>query len=397
MEGNLLNSINKVIKQGNKCNFYSNRIPFDTIHSIADFSSIPITYKDDLRKLDPYDSLCVPIKNLYQYHESYGTTGAPLSTWFTKEDFMSYVNQLNESSLKVDCTDIILNRFPYAISVPAHIFTEYAHQNGACIIPVSKASLISPFTRVVNLITKLRPTIINGMPEELFKLNTVAEIMGINLRALNCIRALCVAGEMLNDSRKKRLENLYGAPVYNYFGCTECGNIATSNSKGYLVPSNDFYLEVVDIDTLQPITQGKGKLLVTTLKKEAFPLIRYNLGDIVELVPDPNHPYLIHHGRENDLITLNNKEYTIRDLQDIFLSFPENIIGNYFQFIVQGQTLIFQCEGDTSKNDYLNKLDLNVPFTYKIEIVEPGNIVNQKELLNVKQIGKPKYITKVTN
>ena len=386
---NLISDLNITLKQAKKCTFYNNRILSDSINTIEDFQNIPITTKDSLRKLNPYDALCVPVSELYDYHESYGTTGIPLATWFTKNDFMSYVKQLDESTLDLRSDDLVLNRFPYAISVPAHIFSEYAHIHGATIIPVSKASLITPFPRVVNLIRKLKPTIINGMPEELFKIADTAKIMGVDLKKLGCIRALCVAGEMLSNARRIRLENVYGAKVFNYFGCTECGNMATSDDTGNLVPSKDFFFEIVDPFSLKPTKTGIGKILVTTLKKEAFPLVRYDLGDLAEL----KDGFLIHHGRETDFVKLSETSYTFKQLQEIFLSLPDTIVGNNFRFKINGNEVIFQFEKPNGMFDTpKNYEQLDCPFKYKMEPFNFGEFTNIDKLMQIDKVSKPKYI-----
>ncbi|SHJ39796.1 phenylacetate-CoA ligase [Clostridium cavendishii DSM 21758] len=391
----LITKLNSALQIATKANFYKDRLGNIEIKSLDDFSKLPLTTKEDLRKLKPMEALTVDIEDLFQYHESFGTTGEPVSTWLTEKDFNAYGDQLNEFGVNFKSTDIVLNRFPYAISVPAHIFTNAIHKKGACVIPVSKASAISPLKRVANLIYKLRPSILTGIPDELIKLNKVAKFMDISLKDLGCIRAICTAGEMLSEGRKAKLESIFGAKVYNYYGCTECGNMAASCDEGHLHISKDFYVEILDPVTLKPVKEGKGKIIVTTLNKEAFPMIRYDLGDIGEIKYEKcscgnDRPVLIHHGREIDLIKTSKGTITFKELQEEIFKLPNSVVGDVFRVKIQNDEVIVECEADEELDN--SNSNLNLPIEVKIKRFNHGEILNIDNLIEIKPIAKPKYV-----
>lgn len=394
-EFEVLANLNSTLKMATKAGFYKDRLGDIKINSLDEFSKLPLTTKEDLRKLKPMEALAVNLEDLFQYHESFGTTGEPVSTWLTVNDFNAYGNQINEFGVDFQNTDIVLNRFPYAISVPAHIFTKAVHTKGACVIPVSKASAISPMKRVVNLICKLRPSILTGIPDELIKINKVAEHMGVSIKELGCVRAICTAGEMLSKGRKAKLESIFGAKIYNYYGCTECGNIAASCDEGHLHVSKDFYVEILDPVTLEPVKEGKGKIIVTTLNKEAFPMIRYDLGDIGEIKYEKcncgkDRPILIHHGREIDLIKTSEKTVTFKELQEEIFKLPNTVVGDVFRVKIKKGEVTVECEADEDFDN--SKYHIDLPIDIKIKRFNHGEILNINDLIEVKPIAKPKYV-----
>jgi phenylacetate-CoA ligase len=113
-------------------------------------------------------------------------------------------------------------RFPYAISVPAHIVTQAARERGACVIPASSRTAISPYRRVIELLTKLDVTVLGCLPMEAIWLAEAARQMNRDpARDFPHLRAICTAGELLSDARRERIADLWNCRVYNLYGCTE--------------------------------------------------------------------------------------------------------------------------------------------------------------------------------
>src|SRR5262249_25026737 len=151
-------------------------------------------------------------EQLFQYHETFGTTGAPASSWLSREDFHSYATQINHAAVDFGERDRVLVRFPYAISVPAHIVTQAAHDRGACVIPAGARTPISPYPRVLHLMDKLQATVLCCLPTEAVWLAKAARVMERDpCRDFPALQALCVAGELLSPARQKRLSALWGS------------------------------------------------------------------------------------------------------------------------------------------------------------------------------------------
>lgn len=391
---NLLNSIGKA----KKSKFYNEKLKEYKINSIEDFRKIPLTKKEELRNSKPYDLLSVDIEDVYEYHESFGTSGQPVTSWYTEKDMITSGIQINESPINFNKKDLVIMRFPYAISVPAHIFSVAIHQKGAAIVPVSRASAITPYPRVVNLLKKLDATIIACNPYEAFLLSDVCKKMGYDPKKdFPMLRAICVAGEMLTPNHKKRIEKVWGVEVYNFYGSTETGNIATSCEYGNLHVSNDYYLEVLDKETGEEVKSGeKGILCITQLNNEALPLIRYDLQDIVEIHESNckcgrSNKIMIHHGRLADIIKVNDDYCTMYEFQEILLANKEIPIDSYFRIKVTDEEVLIYIEQDEEALLMERSIKLNLPFPYKVIFVNKNSLENIDRLLEITEAKKANY------
>ena len=101
-------NINQVLLQCQSAPFYRGRVPGDPLTSLDELRQIPLTTRDDLQRHSPFGLVCVPRDELYLYHESFGTTGSPVSTWLTREDLDNCANQINASGLNLTASDIVL-------------------------------------------------------------------------------------------------------------------------------------------------------------------------------------------------------------------------------------------------------------------------------------------------
>ncbi|WP_167959141.1 phenylacetate--CoA ligase family protein [Anaerosporobacter faecicola] len=392
----LLNKLNSALNHAGKSKFYQNKGLQGQVESIEDFQQIPPTTKEDLRNCDPLDVLSVDMGKIQEYHESFGTTGKPVPVWYSRYDMDQQVKQLNSPDLDVKETDIVMIRFPYAISIPAHIFSRMFIEEKATIIPVSRGSLVTPYTRVIEMLKRLKVTILACNPTEAIVLADVVKKLGLDPKNDFAIRAICVAGELLCLERKQIIEELWGCEVFVYGGSTEAANVFVSCKKGHLHCHEDFYIEVVDPqDTTKIRTEGKGLMLITLLNKEAFPLIRYNTGDLVELHKNTcdcrlSGDILIHHGREVDQITIGDNSATMLEIQTALYQKKELGIVKYWKMKQEQNELVFYVEGEVEKAS--KEITLNLPFPNRVHIVEVGTIQNIEQLLVTTELRKASYI-----
>ena len=91
-----LAKLNHILEHSKKAPFYQNRLPDRPLSSLEELKSIPLTTKEDLRRESPFGLIAVPQAELFQYHESFGTTGVPVSVWLTKDDYLDHARELAE-------------------------------------------------------------------------------------------------------------------------------------------------------------------------------------------------------------------------------------------------------------------------------------------------------------
>lgn len=392
--------INQVIERCRVAPFYRNRLPDKPLAYLEDFKNIPLTTKEDLRQCSLLGLICVPKKELYQYHESFGTSGTPVSAWLTKEDLRRYAKNINSGGLKFTKEDIVLIRFPYAISSIAHMVHLAAQSRKACVIPASSRSNVSPFPRIISLMQKLEVTVLACLPLQALLLAETAELMGYKpAKDFPNLRAILTAGEPLTSGKRRLLESIWDVPITDNFGMTEIGSAITDCEYGRAHPTeDDFIFEILKDDLKTDVKPGEvGHLVITTLKRKGTPVIRFWTEDRARIVPEecPCGQRLTfkHHGRKKDIISINNRIIDIWDLDEIVSHFPcrrfwvvgPNLTG--LQFVVEEEK-----SGDTINTSQIQKLEEKYGFKLEVEIVPKGSLYDRSELSSISAVGKPRYI-----
>ncbi len=395
-----LAAINQALQLSRKSIFYHNRIPERPLSSLDELKGIPLTTKDDLRINSPFGLIAVPRSQLYQYHESFGTTGIPVSSWFTREDIEDIATAFRGWGVNVCEDDTVLIRFPYAISSPAHMLQTAAQSQGACVIPASSRSTVSPFPRIINLLRKLEVTVLAGLPLQMILIAETAELLGLNPREdFPQLRAICTAGEPLPPKRRQLIEQIWGKPVFDHYGMTEFGPLVIDCEYQLSHLQEDcFYYELLADDLESDVKEGEtGYLVLTTLKRRASPIIRYMTGDRARLIETEcscgKKNILQIRGRQEDCIVANNRVLDRWDLEDIVANFPCR------RFWIAGPNecgiqLVVEQENSNQviENELIEQIQNSYNLRINIELVPRGTLYDRSELLAVGVVGKPKYI-----
>jgi len=400
-----LDRLRESVDRARRSKLYAERLAKCRVDSLGDLSRLPLTTKEDLRKASPWGVVAVERDELFQYHESFGTTGTPVSGWLTQADLANYAAQINHSAVNFSRGDRVLVRFPYAISVPAHIVTQAARQRGACVIPASSRTAISPYGRVIDLLTKLEVTVLGCLPMEAIFLAEAARRIGRDpARDFPHLRAICTAGELLSDARKERIASLWNCRVYNLYGCTEAGNIAADCEEGRLHLSWDhFLLEVLDEGDWSSVPPGqRGVAALTTLTRQAMPLVRFVLGDYVRLVADHHcpcgrrSPVIEHFGRELNRFRIGRRWVYVRELEERLLAAPVDSVGDLWLIEVGKDAVVFRVEASRPDPRLYRRLEEEIGEAYgsrlKIDAVVYGSLLDRSRFDVVQPVNKPRLI-----
>lgn len=394
-----LKLLNQVLRNARNSAFYRDRIPEHPLRSWDELRQLPFTTKEDLRRQSPFGLLCVPLSEVYQYHESFGTTGTPVSIWLTKDDAL---RNAERKGYGVNWTenDIVLIRFPYAISAAAHSFHAAAQLRNACVIPASSRSTVTPFPRVINTLRRLRVTVLASLPLQALLLAETAELMGLDpAEDFPDLRAICTAGEPLTAARRKLLETIWGVPLFDTFGMTEIGAAAFDCSYGRTHPQkDDVVFEILDKELKQPAAPGEiGYLVITTLQRRATPLIRYVTGDRARLIPEKcpcgAETRVELHGRDTDTITVKGRTFDIWDFEEIVGQLPCQrfwVVGpmeSGLHFVVEREKT-----DDAIPASLRQTLENKYGIDLEIELVPKGTLYDRSKLLDVGVVGKPRYV-----
>lgn len=393
-------ALNRTLESARRCEFYRDRLPGKPLQSLEELRSLPLTTKDHLRAASPWGLLCLPMDQVAQYHETFGTTGTPVSSWFSQQDLEANSREIaRPGGLNPGSGDVILIRFPYAISSAAHLFHEAFRQAGACVIPASSRSTVSPFTRVITMLARLRVTILAGLPLQALLLAETAGLMGMDpAKDFPKLRAICTAGEPLSPARRRLLSELWGVPVFNYYGLTEFGNVAVDCAEGRLHAAWDsFIVEVLQNDLVTPAEPGElGHLVITSLHRQASPVVRYVTGDRGRLLPGcpcgREHALEVR-SRAQDLVTAAGRTFDQWDLEEMVSQLP------FRKFWVAAPTdrgLHFVVEQEPGLGPVhpatVSALAARYGCEFAVDVVPTGTLYDRQELLAVAEVGKPKYL-----
>ncbi|MEK9199688.1 phenylacetate--CoA ligase family protein [Ureibacillus sp. FSL E2-3493] len=379
----------ELINCANQSKFYQQKL----LHVNTElWESIPFTTKKELREVDEYDLLGVDRSQIATYHETSGTSGKPSPSWFSHNDTLQEAKLLMDSDLQLSENDLILNRFPFAIALPAFILYWTAREAKAGFISADQWNLAAPISRVVEILQKTKPSILAIGSNEAIRLYHVAKAMGVQFPLAN-LRALIVAGELVSPSRRKYIEQLFGVPVHMLFGSTETGSLSLSCKEGHFhLTHPKVKFEVVDEQGQVLPFNEKGYCVLSTAR-EGMPLLRYFNEDIIEIQEDHTcscgneTPVLIHYGREIESITVHGNTFSFYDIQEAIYTLNEIPFQWQLQQIDQTVTFFLQYTKIVDVSSISKELSDKLGLEVLVELSELYPIENY--------IQKPKH-TKTT-
>jgi phenylacetate-CoA ligase len=394
-----LSSLNDVLKYAKTSTFYAKRLPHLPLRTLADIKQIPITTKNDLRQHSPFGLLPNAAESLAQYHESSGTTGRPVAIWYSKTDLDEISNQIATNGFKFKEKDIVLIRFPYALSTISHFIHQTVQKQNGCVVPADSRTTVTPMPKVIDLLQTLHVTVLACNSLQSIMLAEVAEMNNLNPKTdFPALRAIYTAGEPLTPFRRALIEDIWGVPVFDNYGMTEAGTIMVDCSFQQLHLFEDcFHVEVLEDDLQTAVKDGDcGNLVVTTLRKRATPMIRYLTGDIVQV---NHHPcscgsgcsYQIR-GRKDEMLTINTIRLDLYVIEKMISRLPARrfwTVGkwnNHLYLFIEKES-----DYDMVSNEYVETLRATFGIGLSILLLEKGTLYDRHEPLSFGMKAKPRY------
>jgi phenylacetate-CoA ligase len=263
------------------------------LEDFSDLARFPFTSKDDLRQNYPFGMFAVPMDEIVRIHASSGTTGKPTVVGYTRGDIDTW-SRLMARSIRAAggrARDKIHVAYGYGLftgGLGAHYGGEYL---GAAVIPASGG-----FTeRQVQLINDFKPDIIMVTPSYMLAIADEFERQGLDARQCS-LRIGIFGAEPWTDAMRVEIEERLGLSALDIYGLSEVmgpgvAQECAETKDGLTVWEDHFYPEIVDPLTGQPVCDGEaGELVITTLTKQAMPVIRYRTRDLTRLLPGTTRP-----------------------------------------------------------------------------------------------------------
>jgi phenylacetate-CoA ligase len=256
-------------------------IPED-MQSLSDLTKLPFTTKEDLRLNYPYGMFAVPLREVVRIHSSSGTTSKPIVVGYTKNDIRMWSNLAARFMTAAGVThdDVVQIAFHYGLFTGAFGLHYGAETIGASVIPTSTGNT----EKQIMIMQDYRTTALVCTPGYAIVLAERMERMGMDPKRLS-LKVGLFGGEPWSETMRREIESRLCLSATDNYGLSEvigpgvAGECLCKN--GMHLCEDAFIPEIIDSETGVPLPPGSvGELVLTTLTKEAFPMIRYRTGDI---------------------------------------------------------------------------------------------------------------------
>jgi phenylacetate-CoA ligase len=261
----------------------------DDIQSLADLRKLPFTSKLDFRDNYPFGLMAVPMEKVVRIHSSSGTTGKPIIAPYTRHDIDTWAEIMARTLTSAGTTenDVLQNAYGYGLFTGGLGFHHGAELLGATVIPTSTGNT----KRQILMIQDLGTTVITCTPSYAITLHEAAREMGVDLRDTT-LRLGIHGAEPWSEKMREDIEDRLGIIAINVYGLTEVigpgVSVECPYKCGMHIWEDHFLAEVINPETGEQLPYGEeGELVITTLTKEAQPVIRFRTRDIISLNPEP--------------------------------------------------------------------------------------------------------------
>lgn len=257
----------------------------DDVRTLDDVVHLPFTTKDDLRDNYPYGLFAVPRENVIRIHASSGTTGRPTVVGYTRGDLEIWSELVARivTQAGVQPGDVVQICFTYGLFTGGFGLHYGLERVGATVIPASSGNT----QRQIRLMHDFGTTVLVSTPSYALYLAEVASDMGYTPASLG-VRLGLFGSEPWSESMRAEIEARWGMKATDNYGLSEVMGPGVSGEclyqNGLHIAEDHFLVEVIDPQTGRRLPPGEtGELVITTLTKEAMPLIRYRTRDITSL------------------------------------------------------------------------------------------------------------------
>lgn len=304
----------------------------DDIQTLDDIKKLPFTTKQDLRDQYPFGMVAVPLEQCVRLHSSSGTTGHPVVVLHTARDLDQWANAVARCMWMVGCRpyDVFQNTSGYGMFTGGLGFQYGAERMGMLTVPAAAGNT----RRQIKFFKDFGTTCVHAIPSYASRIYEVMQEEGIDPRRNLKLKTFFIGAEPHSDKQRRRIEQLLGIKAYNSFGMSEMMGPGVAfeckQQNGMHIWEDYFLVEIINPDTLQPVPDGQiGEMVLTTLNREAMPLIRYRTRDLTRILPG-SCPCGRQHkridrmkGRSDDMIVLRGVNIFPIQIEEVLLTFKE--------------------------------------------------------------------------
>ncbi len=372
-------------------------ISAEDVQMFDDVRKLPFTKKQDLRDGYPYGFLTVARDDIVRLHTSSGTTGQATVIFHTAHDIHDWANLMARCMYMtgVRKSDVFQNMTGYGMFTGGLGFHYGAELLGVLTLPAGSGNS----QRQVHFMQDFNTTVIHVIPSYALHLLSIFEELGIDPNQDLHLRIAFLGAEPHSDHTRRRVEEALGVKAFNSYGLSEMYGPGVAfecpEQEGMHIWEDAFLVEVLNPETLKPVADGEeGELVLTSLTREAMPLIRYRTRDLTRILPGPcscgrTHKRLARiKGRTDDMFIVKGVNVFPMQIETVLMSIPE--VGTNYQIVLSTEDEIdvmdveVEVYSDFFRGDVkglkalqqkiVSALKDEVLFTPQVSLVEPDSI-----------------------
>ena len=342
----LIETVNRVYE---KVPYYKKKMddagvkPSD-IKTLSDLAKLPFVTKQDMRDSYPFGLFAVEKDKLVRIHASSGTTGKPTVVGYTRADLDTWTECVSRIACMGGATekDVAQICFGYGMFTGALGLHYGLEKIGATIVPSSTGNSEKQIMYMKDFETSL----LVATPSYALRLAEVANEMGVNPKTDLNVKIGLVGSELLTDAMREEMHKVWGEDmlITSNYGMSELMGPGVSGECEYLDGmhiNEDFFIpEIINPETGEVLPKGeKGELVITCIKKEGLPLIRYRTKDVTRLIYEPckcGRTFVRMEnlsGRSDDMLKIRGVNVFPSQIEEVILSFDE--LGPHYEIIVE--------------------------------------------------------------
>ena len=394
-----LKRLKETIKAASNAPFYRDKGLIDIkIDNLDHISKLPFTVKHDLRDSYPYRMLSVPLEKVIRLHSSSGTTGIPTVVYHSRFDIDSWAELVARCMYMAGVreSDVFQNMIGYGLFTGGLGLHYGAEKIGCLTIPSGPGNT----KRQLKFMKDYNVTTIHIIPSYALHLADTLERMGIDpKRDFPHLKFAFVGAEPYSEETRKKIEEFFGMDCFNSYGLSEmCGPgvaFECPYKNGMHIWEDAFFVEILDPLTLDPVKPGEtGELVLTTLTREAMPILRYRTKDLTSLIEDQCECGRTHRrikritGRSDDMIILKGVNIFPVQIEEVLIGI-EGVRRNYQIILLSkghNDHMIVKVEVDSAffvgdptvlaslRTRIVRELHDEILLTPEVELCEPDSL-----------------------
>jgi phenylacetate-CoA ligase len=350
--------------------FDAHKVNLERIKDVRALRDLPFTTKEDLQKSYPYDMFAVPLRDIVRIHTTSGTTGKPIVVGYTQNDLRSWRECAARLLTAAGVTehDVVQVALHYSLFADGFGFHQGAERLGASVIP---ASLATSVAKQIIVMRDFKTTVLISTPSHALTIAASLDEVQVHRERLH-LRLGLFGGEHWSEALRRQVEQQLQIVSTDTYGPTEVMGPGVAGEchrhEGLHLNEDHFLVEVIDPTTLEPAAPGEeGELVLTTITKEGFPLIRYRTGDVTRLDPAPcpcGRTFIRMArvmGRTDDLILVQGVGFFPSQIEEILARIDG--VSPYFQILLDQDRGVETVEVKVEISD-------KIPFLDEVKTIE---------------------------